>query len=50
MISLKIKEALENVINFAKSYSNSVLVGHNYKIFDIPILYNALKKTDMMEA
>ena len=49
MISVKIKEALENVINFAKSYSNFIFVGHNCKIFDIRVLYNALEKTDMME-
>ncbi|XP_063407854.1 uncharacterized protein LOC134691329 [Mytilus trossulus] len=46
--SIGISNALKAFILFLKEIHNTVLVGHNSKIFDVPILINALEKNGLL--
>ncbi|XP_071138458.1 protein PML-like [Mytilus edulis] len=46
--SIGISNALTAFILFLKEIHNTVLVGHNSKIFDVPILINALEKNGLL--
>ncbi|XP_063448459.1 uncharacterized protein LOC134727990 [Mytilus trossulus] len=46
--SIGIYNALKAFILFLKEIHNTVLVGHNSKIFDVPILINALEKNGLL--
>ncbi|CAG2201766.1 unnamed protein product [Mytilus edulis] len=46
--SIGISNALKAFILFLKDINNTVLVGHNSKIFDVPILITALEKNGLL--
>lgn len=49
--TVSIKDALIQFIDFIKkSESDAVLVGHNSKVFDLPVLFNILSKLNILEA
>lgn len=45
-----ITEALQSFMQYLEGFSKStILVGHNCRVFDIPVLLTALEKTSMLE-